>query len=150
MPLMGIGEPETSSEESSGGKTSYKAKTEFSQDSVDQLLGHAVVTSFVHGNRHPNQNPLVPAVGISCLEGEVMALLYDCRKDALLLLLSLPPSGLVSQAQAAVFSHVRTKKAEENGKMRRENTGCYKCISFRNGYFCTLAGRLCPNSKIVL
>ena len=57
------------------------------EDDIDQVIGHAVVASFVHHKRHPQQNPLIPSVGISS-EGGVIAALYDCQSDVLL---SRPP-----------------------------------------------------------
>ena len=43
-----------------------------------------MVSSFTHGNKHPAQNGLVPAVGISGEGGEIMAILYDCHVDVML------------------------------------------------------------------
>ena len=40
--------------------------------------------SFIHANRHPAQNALIPALGISGGSGEFIAALYDCRRDVLL------------------------------------------------------------------
>ena len=41
------------------------------------------MSSHIHYNRHPNQNPLIPAVGISGVNGELVAILYDCVRDLL-------------------------------------------------------------------
>ena len=53
-------------------------------DAVHQVSAEAVVSSFIHNNRHPEQNPLVPAVGIAMLEGCVMSAMYDGKLDILL------------------------------------------------------------------
>ena len=68
-----------------GGGTSYKAKLAFSPTDTDQLVGHAMVASFIHSNKHPDQNALAPALGISNgIGAEVKAILYDCREDVML------------------------------------------------------------------
>ena len=72
---------DSDAESSSGGKTAYEAKPRFKPRHLGQLLVHAVVSSHVHHNRHPRQNPLIPALGISGVDGEMVAGLYDCTKD---------------------------------------------------------------------
>lgn len=52
-------------------------------------MGQSVVSSFTHANRHPDQNSLVPAVGISA-GGDFMVFLYDCRNDVLLEIVPMP------------------------------------------------------------
>ena len=75
---------ESESEHSSVSKTVYEAKKEFCGANIDQLTAQAVVSSFVHNKRHPDQNPLVPAVGISTLDGYMVSIMYDCKLDVLL------------------------------------------------------------------
>jgi hypothetical protein len=72
------------------GGTSYEAKLAFSPTDTDQLVGHAVVALFIHSNKHLDQNALVPALGISGILAEVMAILYDCREDVMLHISPLP------------------------------------------------------------
>jgi hypothetical protein len=81
---------ESESDVSSGGETSYEAKLAFSPTDTDQLVGHAVVALFIHSNKHLDQNALVPALGISGILAEVMAILYDCREDVMLHISPLP------------------------------------------------------------
>ena len=54
-------------------------------DDVDQIVAQSVVSSFIHNTRHPEQNPLIPSVGISTFERKVMAVFYDPYLDVLLL-----------------------------------------------------------------
>lgn len=42
------------------------------------------LTSYVHSNRHPEQNHLIPAIAVSGLDGEVMAIMYDSYHDVML------------------------------------------------------------------
>lgn len=72
------------SEESSGGKSPLEAKREFLARDLHQIIGQAVVMSFIHHNRHPKQPSIVPSVGIA--GSELMAAMYDCKRDLLLLL----------------------------------------------------------------
>ena len=81
---------DSDSEASSGGKTTCEAKKTFSPSELDQLMAQAVVSSYVHYNRHPEQNPLVPALGFSCMDGLLLAVVYDCTTDTMLQLLPLP------------------------------------------------------------
>ena len=64
-----------------GGGASLEAEQLFAVGHVDQLLAHAVVMSHTHHNRHPEQYPVVPAVGLGGVEGEMMAVVYDCVAD---------------------------------------------------------------------
>ena len=74
-------------------------------EQIDQILAHAVVASFIHHNRHPAQNPLVPALGLSGVPegttwvggGEVVALLYNCSTDLALRVEPLPWLDCMSQ-----------------------------------------------------
>ena len=76
-------ESDSESESSSGGKTNIEAKLKLKPQHIDQLVAQTVVSSHIHYNRHPNQNPLIPAVGISGVNGELVAILYDCVRDLL-------------------------------------------------------------------
>lgn len=77
-------ESEVDQSQSPGRKTSYEAKRTFRSDDIDQLVAHAVITSYVHSNRHPEQNHLIPAIAVSGLDGEVMAIMYDSYHDVML------------------------------------------------------------------
>ena len=46
-------------------------------------MAQAVVSSYIHHNRHPKQNPLIPALAVSGFNGKVIAILYDCVNDVL-------------------------------------------------------------------
>ena len=73
------------SDASSGGKTTIEAKVKSLEIAeLNQVTGHAVMMSFVHANRHPAQNALIPALGISGGSGEFIVALYDCHRDVLL------------------------------------------------------------------
>ena len=50
---------------------------------LNQVVGHSVVMSFIHSNRHPEQNSLIPALGISGKDRTIIASLYDCHMDIL-------------------------------------------------------------------
>ena len=50
-------------------------------DNIDKIFGQAVVASFIHRNRHPEQNALISAIGLAGVDGHVMAVLYDCSSD---------------------------------------------------------------------
>ena len=50
---------------------------------TDQLIATTVVTSFIQHNRHPNLNPLIPAIMICVPTAQIC--FYDCTKDLLLL-----------------------------------------------------------------
>ena len=78
------------SDTSEGGATTFEDKLSFTLlEQIDQILAHAVVASFIHHNRHPDQNPLMLALGLSGVPegttwvggGEVVALLYNCSTD---------------------------------------------------------------------
>ena len=68
------------SECSSGG---IEAKKQLQPTDLDQLMAQAVVSSYIHHNRHPEQNPLIPALAVSGVNGEMIAILYDCVNDIL-------------------------------------------------------------------
>ena len=67
-----------------------EAKQYFQIHDLDQVVAQAVLSSFIHHNRHPDQYALVPAVGISAVEGHVLAVLFDCQFDVLLTSLEVP------------------------------------------------------------
>jgi len=78
-------EDDQDSDASSGGKATFEAKVaSLGITELNQVTGHAVVMSFIHTNRHPAQNVLIPALGISGRSGEFVAALYDCHRDVLL------------------------------------------------------------------
>ena len=47
---------DSDSAETWGGKVTCEAKQSFKGNFFDQVLGHAVVSSVIHFNRHPSQN----------------------------------------------------------------------------------------------
>ena len=55
----------------------------FRPTDTEQLLAQAVVSSHIHHNRHPEQNPFIPALAVSGVNGEMLACLYDCVNDLL-------------------------------------------------------------------
>ena len=63
-----------------GGTQCWKQRV-FTPDNIDQIFGQPVVASFIHRNRHPEQNALIPAIGLAGVDGHVMAVLYDCNTD---------------------------------------------------------------------
>lgn len=69
----------------SGTKSVIEGKREFSPTDMNQLIGEAVVMSYIHNKRHSNQPGLVPALGLAL--GNVMVAMYDSTRDILLLLL---------------------------------------------------------------
>ena len=80
-------EDDSDSDVSSGGKATCEAKrVNLGLGDLNQVTGHSVVMSFVHFNRHPDQNSLVPAIGICGKFREFVASLYDCHRDVLLYL----------------------------------------------------------------
>ena len=52
----------------------------------DQIVGYAVVHSFICAQRHPNNNAMVPAICFAAESGECCAAMYDCKQDILLLI----------------------------------------------------------------
>ena len=50
-----------------------KAKRQITPHDVDQLLAQAVVSRHIHHNKHPEENPLIPDLGVSAVNGEMMA-----------------------------------------------------------------------------
>ena len=58
-------------------------KSQLEITDINQVVGHAVIMSFIHHIRHPLQCTMVPAIGISC-SGHFAAVLYDCESDILL------------------------------------------------------------------
>ena len=75
---------DSESELSAGGKTVCEAKKEFDYRDMDQLVAQAVVSSFISKTRHRDQNSLIPAVGLSLIEGELVVAMYDSNLDILL------------------------------------------------------------------
>ena len=76
-----------SSESSSGGKSIPEAKVRLVDKVLHQIIGEAVVMSFIHRKRHPQHMVLAPSVAIAAT-GEFSAALYDSNKD---FLFTLPP-----------------------------------------------------------
>ena len=73
------------SESSTGAKTGTEMKScNLGVQARNQVIGNVVTYSFVHNNRHPSQNPLVPELGLSGSRRTVMIALYDSVKDILL------------------------------------------------------------------
>ena len=65
-------------------ETPVEAKARnFSFSMLNQVVGQAVVASFIQRNTYPRMNSLVPAVGISGC-GSMTAAMYDCKHDILL------------------------------------------------------------------
>ena len=84
-PKSGADQDAADSDASGGRKTPVEGKNiTFCPADLHQVVGQAVVTSFVHNSRHPNQLPLTPSVGIA--SGNIIAALYDCMKDVLITL----------------------------------------------------------------
>ena len=74
---------------------------------LNQVIGNAVTYSFVHNNKHGDQNLLVPVLGLSGGEGTMTVVMYDCVADTLAYML--PIYGLtVLRPSSAVL-------------------GCYSC-----------------------
>ena len=72
-------------EDSCGSKTPIEMKlTSFGWQNLNPVLGNAVVFSFVQHKRHPKMNPLVPVVGISGNQGQLIVTAYDACGDVLL------------------------------------------------------------------
>ena len=74
---------DSESEQSTGGKTVYEAKQDLGGKDVDQLVAQVVVSPFIHKKRHKEQNTLTPAVGLSMLDGSLVAAMYDSKLDIL-------------------------------------------------------------------
>ena len=67
-----------------GTETPAEAKArEFTLKTLNQVVGQAVVASFIQHNTYPRMNPLVPAIGISGC-GSMTATMYDSEHDVLL------------------------------------------------------------------
>lgn len=77
-------ESSSSSSDSLGSKTVVEAKKYLQPLHKDQLLAQAVVSSYIHKNRHPDQNPCTPALALSTVDGKMMSFFYDCENDLLL------------------------------------------------------------------
>lgn len=54
---------------------------------MNQVVGHAVTYGFIHANRHPSQNPFIPAIGLSGSRCTLMAAFYCPVTDVLIHLL---------------------------------------------------------------
>ena len=81
----GVDDEDDLSDVSTVGKASVEAKLiKLGVAELNQVTGHSVVMSFIHLNRHPDQNSLIPAIGICGRSGTYVASLYDCHKDILL------------------------------------------------------------------
>ena len=71
--------------DSSGAKTLIEMKRPpLNSAHLNQVIGNSVTYSFVHKNRHPTQNTLVPVVGISGSTGKLLMAAYDCARDVLI------------------------------------------------------------------
>ena len=76
---------DASDTENTGGKTPIEGKHGcLSPRHLHQVIGNVVTYAFVHRKRHPDQNPLVPAVGISGSYGEMLLAFYDPVLDVLI------------------------------------------------------------------
>ena len=76
---------ENLSDSSTGAKTGIEMNSgSLGVRARNQVIGNVVTYSFVHNNRHPSQNPLVPVLGLSGSRGTVMIALYNAVKDVLL------------------------------------------------------------------
>ena len=85
MPFKDYTDSDSDSVRSFGGKVTVEAKrSSLNFSDLNQIVGHAVMMSFIHHRRHPSQGPAVPTIGISCGSGEFNAALYDCVNDILL------------------------------------------------------------------
>ena len=72
-------------EDSSGSKTPVEMKmSAFGRPNVNQVLGNAVIFSFVQQKRHPTKKNLVPVMGISGNQGSLLFAAYDASSDILL------------------------------------------------------------------
>ena len=72
------------SDSSDGKRSPIEAKVRLKDDDLKQVVGQAVVSSFINHSRHPNQTAMIPSIGLA--KGEIVAALYDCRSDILLVL----------------------------------------------------------------
>ena len=65
-------------------KTTVEAKvTKFTAVTLNQVVGQAVVASFIQHNKYPQQTPLVSAIGINGF-GNMIAAMHDCKNNILL------------------------------------------------------------------
>ena len=72
-------------DESAGAKTPIEMKMDsWHYQNMNQVLGNAVVYSFVANTRHPRLNPLVPVLGLSGTRGQLVIAAYDARCDVLI------------------------------------------------------------------
>ena len=69
---------------SDGATSTLEEKVKFVDDDLKQVVGHAVVASFINKNRHPHHNSMTPSVGLA--KGELIMAAYDCTSDVLLIL----------------------------------------------------------------
>ena len=58
------------SDVSSGTKSIIEGKCDFTRSDLNQLIGEAVVMSYIHYKRHSNQPRLVPALGLVLTDKE--------------------------------------------------------------------------------
>ena len=85
-------ESESSDSESSvGRKAVVEGKRWLGGTSMfDQIVGYAVVHSFIRAQRHPDDNAMVPAICLAAESGECWVAMYDCKQDILLLIDPMP------------------------------------------------------------
>lgn len=85
------------SESSVGGKAVIEGKRRLEGTTkFDQIVGYAVVHSFIRAQRHPDDNAMASAICLAAESGECWVAMYDCKQDILLLIdpMSwLPPSS---------------------------------------------------------
>ena len=67
--------------ETDGASTSLEMKRRAQK--LSQVIGTAVLSSFVGNNRHPELNPLVPCILLNCCTAQYV--FYDCINDVLLI-----------------------------------------------------------------
>ena len=77
-------ESEEDSDSLDGTRSPIKAKVKLRYADFKQVVGQAVVASFVNHNWHPVHIPMVPSVGV--VQGELRAALYNCISDTLFVL----------------------------------------------------------------
>lgn len=63
---------------------------------IMQVCRQSVVASFIAKNLHPQQLSLTPTIGLA--KGELMATMYDCTSDVLLMLF--PPLQWILPVQS--------------------------------------------------
>ena len=82
---------DVSDAESTGAKTLLELKPRaLNLRHLHQVIGNTVVYGFVHYNRHPTHNPLVPVLGWSGGLGICMVAFYDLVHDVFMYVLPTP------------------------------------------------------------